>query len=340
MSLPRSLVFASFSAACALGAGALLLPACSGGKLSLGTNGTTQSAVVSPSDVAGTPGACPANAAHPNVCCTAGPDQPATCVDYPGAPFTPCASGATTYPDPRSCCPLDGSGSCSAPPPLDAGIGVGGGSGSGGCAYACPPGWYAPPNPVTPDECCQNDGNGVSACMGGGPANGSSCACPSCPPGNTCPPCDCPPTPDPSCGACPAGWQVPVGDPAQCCMTDANGVIECFSQAGPPSGGGSGSSGGGVGQADADAPPPPLDAGAAPPMACSGSGGGPDGGVGQCGCQEQSTDGHTYAVNCDPGSNVCACTVDNGAPTATFPDDGNTCSDPMSLFAACGYPTN
>jgi hypothetical protein len=114
-------------------------------------------------------------------------------------------------------------------------------------------------------------------------------------------------------------------------MTDPNGIIECFSQAGPPQ---PPSADGGINPP----PPTPLDAGPAPaPVGCSGGGGGPDGALGSCGCQEQAN-GHTYAVNCDLSTNVCACTIDNGAPTTTFPDNGNTCSDYAALFASCGFP--
>jgi hypothetical protein len=62
-----------------------------------------------------------------------------------------------------------------------------------------------------------------------------------------------------------------------------------------------------------------------------------DGAVGPCGCQEQAN-GHTYDVNCDPGTNLCRCTVDNGATVESFPDDGNTCGDANTLFSACGFP--
>jgi len=69
---------------------------------------------------------------------------------------------------------------------------------------------------------------------------------------------------------------------------------------------------------------------------CSGSAS-TDGAVGPCSCQEQ-TGGHTYAVSCDPGTNLCSCTTDNGAPTSTFADNGNTCGDVAGLFTSCGFP--
>jgi hypothetical protein len=308
-------------------AATLVLGACTGKVLSLGTN-KTQSQEVAPSQVSGPVGACGSGAAHPNVCCSAGPNQSGTCVVYPDAPFTQCGSGATTYPDPRSCCPLDGSGNCSSPPPVDDAGPPSGGSGGGSCAYACPPGWYTPPN-ATGNECCQTDSSGNTLCAGsagGAPGScGSGCTCTACTDDSgPCPPCNCPPpTPCPSppvCGTCPPGWQNPQGQPDLCCTTDASGTIECFSQAGPPG-----------------PPPVGIDAGPGPtPTACSGSGS-TDGALGPCGCQEQ-TGGHTYAVNCDPGTNVCACTVDNGAPTTTFADNGNTCGDSKALFTSCGFP--
>jgi hypothetical protein len=356
MSLRRSLLLPS---AAALGASALLLVACSGKVLSLGTN-STQSALVSPNDVSGTPGACDANTAHPNVCCTAGPNEPASCVDYPSAPFTPCADGATTYPDPRTCCALDGSGACTAAPgssggtpassssssggtigssssssggnptssssssggnPTSSSSSSGGGSSGGGTcgANVCPPGWYTPAN-ASGNECCQTDASGATSCT----ASSGGCACPSCAPGQPCPPCDCgSPTPTPACPACPPGWQVPQGDPSLCCTTDASGVIECFSQAGVSGGGGG---------------PEPIDAGPGPNPGgtCFGSAS-TDGAVGQCGCSEQSG-GHSYEVDCDPATSLCSCVEDNGAPTASFPYDGHDCSDPTTLFTTCGFP--
>lgn len=326
MSLPRSLVWASFGI---LAVGAPVLVACSGKTLSLGTN-TTGSQLVAPSAVSGPVPACGTNAAHPNVCCTAGPNQAASCVTYPDAPFTQCTGGATTYPDPRSCCPVDGSGPCAPPPPpapLDASPGGGGGGGgSPGCDYACPPGSYVPPN-ASPGECCTTDSSGATSC--GAPASGGSCTCPACAPNEPCPPCNCPaqPAPNPVCPACPPGWQVPQGDPSLCCMTDPNGVIECFSQAGPP-----GSPG---------PTPTPADAGPAPggPSGSCFASGSVDGALGPCGCQEQAG-GHTYEVDCDPNTKVCSCIVDNGAPQSTYPDSSGTCGDPATMFASCGFPAN
>jgi hypothetical protein len=123
---------------------------------------------------------------------------------------------------------------------------------------------------------------------------------------------------------CPPGWQTPQGQPDLCCAADPSGAIECFSQALPP--------GQGPGVIDGGSSTGPG------PASCSGSAS-TDGAVGPCGCQEQ-TNGHTYAVNCDPSTNLCTCTSDNGGPSASFPDNGNTCGDLTALFTSCGFPVN
>ena len=323
------------AASLGLCAGALMLAACTGKVLSLGTN-STQAQEVAPSAVGGSVPACSGGSAHPNVCCSAGPNQAGSCVTYPSAPFTQCDPGATTYPDPRSCCALDGSGNCSSPPSSggsgSSGGSTGSGSGSGGsCAYACPPGSYSMSSSFG-SECCTTDSNGGTACSGGGSAGGSSgasgssggcsgsCSCPACDDGGVCPPCECPPTTcqPTTCGACPPGWQAPQGAPDLCCATDSSGNIECFSQAVPP---------GQIGSAS--------DGGTGPSGGSCSVGASVDGAIGPCSCQEQ-TGGHTYAVSCDP--TVCTCTTDNGAPSSTFTVIGNTCSDPTTLFTSCGFP--
>jgi hypothetical protein len=303
-----------------LGAGVVLLAACSGKVLSLGTN--TPSQTVSPSEVSGTVTACAANAAHPNVCCTAGPGQEASCLTYPDTPFAQCASGSTTYPDPRSCCPLDGSGPCTAmeedgaagSPGFTSGASGSGSSGAGvatsggvaggsGCTYACPPGWYVPPNP-SEGECCFTDGSGTG-CSGGGSSSGVTGVCP----------------------ACPSGWQAPQGAPDLCCTTEADGIIECFSQAStpPPTP---------TYVVDASAP---LDVMAPVAVGCGGRGPDPDGAVYPCSCNETYS-GHSYTVSCDPNTSLCSCIVDNNAASSTFPDTGNMCADYSVLFTSCGFP--
>ncbi len=332
----------------ALAVGSTTIVACTG-KVSNGTVSST-SEPVSVSDVSGTATPCDSGYAHPNVCCEAGPNQAASCVVYPGAPFTQCGGGSTTYPDPRSCCPLDGNGACAAPPPgaIDASPNPGGGS----CSYTCPVGWYSPPSSGagssgsgTPADysCCITNPDGSGECMGGGSTLGSSgtssssssggsstpgcaCACPACDPDSgvcpPCPPCNCPAQPPstPSCASCPPGWQTPEGDPLLCCSTASDGTISCFSQGVPP-------------------PPPDQDAGPAPTSCFGGGGGGPDGSTfTQCGCSETASDGNSYTVTCtDPGG-TCVCSVGSSTTGPTVPEPSPNCADMAALFSACGFP--
>jgi hypothetical protein len=237
--------------------------------------------------------ACGAGLAHPNVCCSATPGEASACLAYPDAPFQPCNDGQQTFPDPRSCCPLDGTGACS-PPAADAGPGSGGGGSGGGyaCTYPCPPN-FAPSG----GACCPVATQGATS-------NGACIAyavAPACPP---TPACDCPAEsadggvatcecdiaapcttpPAPQCEPCPDGWQVPEGEPGLCCQENASGIIACFSQAIPP------------------LPPGEIDAGPIDP-------GPPDTGVG-CACAEPA---------CAPGETcplpVCDC--DAGGPLPT-----------------------
>jgi len=142
------------------GASALLFVACGGQTSGSSPTGTLQPVAVSA--ISGAITACKSGFAHPNVCCEAGPGKESACGVYPGAPFETCGTGRTTYPDPRSCCALDGSGSCEAPPttPIN--------PTEPSCAYPCPPGQYNPPG--EPGVCCYADSSGVicSASGGGG----------------------------------------------------------------------------------------------------------------------------------------------------------------------------
>src|SRR5258706_744794 len=81
--------------------------ACSGQILSLGSN-QSQLTQIDPNAVTGTVPACGAGMAHPNVCCHAALGSPSTCGVYADAPFHACDEGWKTYPDPRSCCDLNG----------------------------------------------------------------------------------------------------------------------------------------------------------------------------------------------------------------------------------------
>jgi hypothetical protein len=244
-----------------LGGGALLLVACSG-KVIPGQDGTLQAVALSEIDKPVV--SCGGGYAHPNVCCEAGAGKESSCGVYPGAPFEACASGHSTYPDPRSCCPLDGSGDCIAPPPSPSPPPP-----VTGCSYACAAGGY--PLAAFPGTCCIDEGTTMvctasttvgcttpicacsTTCVEGGPCPPPCdcppepscappppppvCSCPACLEGESCPPCDCGPTPSPTpapaCNACPDGWQVPDGEPLLCC-NESSGVIECFSQGVPP----------------------------------------------------------------------------------------------------------
>ena len=342
--------FAWLTAAGLVVAGTATLTACSG-KVNNG-NVTSNAQPVALSAISRTaPTPCSAGQAHPNVCCESGPGQAAACVAYPGAPFTQCASGATTYPDPRSCCPLDGSGECASPPTtsIDAGPGPG-----GSCTYLCPVGWYSPPSSggagsgstIGPIDtgCCETLPDGSSTCMGGGSTLGSSpgagsssgssvsgcaCACPACDPDSgvcpPCPPCYCPPpSPTPTtCDTCPPGWQTPAGDPLLCCETGPDGAIDCFSQGVPPS------------------PPEAQDGGAAPTSCFGGGGGSGDGGptLTQCGCSE-TVSGVDYTVTCtDPGG-TCVCSTGSSGTGPTVTEPSTRCSDLAALFGACGFPAS
>ncbi len=346
----------------ALGASATLVLACSG-KVSNGKVSTT-SQPVSIGAISGTPGECPSGSAHPNACCDAPAGQAASCVTYPNAPFTQCASGATTYPDPRTCCPLDGNGDCAAPPPPPADDG---GSGSGGsCTYPCPVGWYVATGPVpvtngggtsgggssgagsssssssggdsnggAPGDgvtCCQTNPDGSGECMGSGGSGGGgcTCACPSCDPDAgecpPCPPCDCPPpTPTPT----PSCGQCPPGWQ----VPQGDPLLCC--ETNPD---------GTISCFSQGVPPPPpgepSDAGPAPTSCFGGGGGGEDGSTfTQCGCSE-TVNGTDYTVTCtDPGA-TCSCSTggSNGTTSGPVPEPSTQCNDVSALFAACGFP--
>jgi hypothetical protein len=197
-------------------------------EVTLGTN-SVQSAEVAPASVSAAPTQCGSGSAHPNVCCTAGPNTLATCRAYPGEPFRPCDPDTTTYPDPRSCCDLD-RGQCGspplAPPPAPAGQ----------CVYGCPIGWYAvAPITSTSGACCSgpsSDPRAPRGCFGWGTA------------GSPLPPSLSSMTPV-DAGAsgfcdyvCPDGWQpLTPSAPDICCRStglEGGLELECFDQATGP----------------------------------------------------------------------------------------------------------
>src|SRR5450631_1984412 len=52
--------------------------------------------------------------AHPLVCCVGGPGVSPTCFELTSLPFQQCPNNAFAFPDGRTCCPLDGSSTCTA----------------------------------------------------------------------------------------------------------------------------------------------------------------------------------------------------------------------------------
>ncbi len=163
-----------------------VLVACGGREVSLGTN-KAQLSQIDPKTVGGNVPSCGAGDAHPNVCCDAGAGKAGTCGVFLGAPFQPCDSGWTTYPDPRSCCALDDPQNCGAPPPTPPP------PPPGTCGYACEPGWYPIQN-----GCCQSTSQGDGVCYGwasggsdgGTPDGGTFDASPPLIDGSVCAPWD------------------------------------------------------------------------------------------------------------------------------------------------------
>jgi hypothetical protein len=167
---------------------------------------------IDPAAVGGVPqgtafGACNSGSEHPNVCCSSGNGGDVTCGVYVGDPFRPCPAGATTYPDPRSCCDLANPGSCTAPP-------AGSTPAPGACAYECPPG-FTPLPPPDPNAfaCCNYVAH---ECFGW-----SSSTFREEPDGAATPV----PTP---CSDCPPGFPAVAGEPGLCCGSPFD-KPECFS---------------------------------------------------------------------------------------------------------------
>lgn len=189
------------------------------------TSSTSESTVVPLAAVSSSVPACGSGYAHPNVCCGLGDAQSVVCRESPGAPFSPCDPHVEfTYPDPRSCCPLDGEGSCVDVDP-DAGA-VSSATTLASCLSPCQVGEVPPPSAPWPS--CADNPMGV-ACECCFPGNGGcavygECNCPPQPPCN----CEGPPRP---CGPCPSGWQAqPAID--LCCRDTSAGATQCFSLSG------------------------------------------------------------------------------------------------------------
>jgi hypothetical protein len=147
--------------------------ACNAHVVSLGDTGDTLqpvTATAAASAVTATIGSgavtCPSGFAHPNICCSAGPDVASACGEWEDNKFRACASGSTTYPNMLSCCQLSDPSNCidstppnvsppPSPPPVYA------------CGFACPPGWWAEAGGINPGygetgpQCCTNYGTGT-----------------------------------------------------------------------------------------------------------------------------------------------------------------------------------
>lgn len=166
---------------------------------------------------------CGAGYAHPNVCCESPAALATQCTESLVTPFTPCdPTVALTFPDPRTCCSLDGKVSCVA---ADAG-GGGGGTTASGCQLPCSVG-LAPPS-TEPNCALTHQLAGCTLCCTLDTCTlYGECSCPAEPADAA--PCDCPGLA--SCNPCVAGWQAPGGVPDLCCRTTDAGATECFSQA-------------------------------------------------------------------------------------------------------------
>lgn len=175
-----------FGAATTLSLTAIVLMACGGKTVSIGSE--TQSDTITPSAVTVATSECSQGFEHSNICCTGGGngDTP-TCVAYPNEPFHPCDSGWTTYPNAATCCSLDdpatcapscgngstgNSGECEIDPgqtpisisdggtyEVDAGV-------TSTCESRCPPG-YTGISPYDDKGCCRYDSaDGTGTCFG------------------------------------------------------------------------------------------------------------------------------------------------------------------------------
>lgn len=179
----RSLSFASLVGLVGLVG---FVAACSATKVSLGDDGTGLRNV-NPDDVMVASRACDIGAAHPNVCCAG-----SSCVTHDNAPFAPCASGETAYPDGLRCCSLAEPRTCTScdpnvedcgkanngpfvVPPSTTVLGT-------ACEH-CPPGFTG--TSLTATGCCKNSGNsgfceGASGCAGPECATATPLCAPTC----------------------------------------------------------------------------------------------------------------------------------------------------------------
>lgn len=154
-----------------------VIAACGGKTVSIGNN-QADLAKVDPTKFSANITTCPSGFAHPNICCEGGTNTPSTCGAYLDAPFRPCDSGWSTYPNADECCSLDNPSNCVAPSGSGIGnIGGGGPGGGGSCNWACPPGWW--PEPATKGDTppCDPSANGGNCSSGSGNSGSSGSCC-------------------------------------------------------------------------------------------------------------------------------------------------------------------
>ncbi len=168
-----------FGAATTLSLTALMLLACGGKTISIGSESAAQTVV--PSAVTVATNTCSPGYEHSNICCTGGSkDSDPTCQSWPNDPFHPCDSGWTTYPNAATCCSLDNPADCTA----SCGNGSEGNTGEcqipsstapytsedagvfySSCETRCPPG-YTGISPYDSAGCCRYNPDGSSSCFG------------------------------------------------------------------------------------------------------------------------------------------------------------------------------
>jgi hypothetical protein len=265
-----------FGAATTLSLAAIVLMACGGKTISIGSEDSAQT--VLPSAVTVATNECSQGFEHGNICCTGGGSgSEPTCKTYPNEPFHPCDSGWTTYPNAATCCSLDDpsncTGSCAGDSVGNAGecqiptstILVDGGIAEDAgvtttCESRCPPG-YTGISPYDENGCCQTDSSGNETCYGESVAFADASTTPeedasvgpilladggvydagsaTVDAGESVPPS----TGISACTFdCPEGWFVADAIEGLCCNNSTNGTEECFAAVFPDDNGGSDSS--------------------------------------------------------------------------------------------------
>jgi hypothetical protein len=270
-----------FGAITTLSLTAIVLVACGGKTISIGSEDSAETVVPSAVNVATSE--CSQGYEHANICCTGGGNgNEPTCKSYPNDPFHPCDSGWTTYPNAATCCSLDNpadctgscgndsvgnSGECELPPSSVSASEDGGFEVDAGvtttCESRCPPG-YSGISPYDDNGCCRTD-NGVSSCFGEAVAYADASVPEDA---SSVPPILLPDggvydagtatvdagedVPQPPSGGsitacsfdCPDGWFVADAIEGLCCNNTSSGAEECFAAVFPDDNGGGSVSGG------------------------------------------------------------------------------------------------